>query len=274
MTAPARPRAAIGFPLEESTPDVPGRAAGHWYRAAEIRDEWLRYGLDTRPADRVTAQHHLAAIYARLSRPRPRFVWVDSPHQARQHLAGLPTLDTLHRWIRGPQPPGKPPLASDLVAGLSRLRGALDGGVGHPDLDPARPRKKEHKAWPVLPPLEALAAGVPLREVLRQSVREALRERLADGCYLPVRAALGPLPVCWYGQQESYWIAHYDALRRLGFARYGARDEAHLDDWAALARSCGWWWPGEEVCVIVERPASVAPGSVRYRDGWCPQWTS
>lgn len=267
-----RPRAAIGFPLEESTPDEPGRAVGYWYRAAEIRDEWLRYGLETRPADRVTAQLSLAAIYARLSRPRPRFVWVDSPHQARQHLSDLPTLDTLYGWIRGPQPPGMPPLASDLVAGLSRLRSALDACVGHPDLDPGRPRKKEnkkeHKPWPVLPPLEGLAAGIPLREVLRQGVREALRARLADGYYLPVRAALGPLPVCWYGQQEAYWIAHYDALRRLGFARYEAQDEAQLDDWAALARSCGWWWPGEEVCVIVERPASVTP--VRYRDGWCP----
>lgn len=191
MTAPARPRAAIGSPLEESTPHEPGRAVGHWYRAAEIRDEWLRYGLDTRPADRVTAQHHLAAIYARLSRPRPRFVWVDSPHQAREHLAGLPTLDTLYRWIWGPQPPGRPPLASDLVAGLARLRGALDGCVGHSDLDPAPshkngpgkngPRKKEHKAWPVLPPLLRLVVAG----------RGGLRDR---GAARHGRARLRPVP--------------------------------------------------------------------------------
>jgi hypothetical protein len=52
-----------------------------------------------------------------------------------------------------------------------------------------------------------------------------------------------------------------------------------------LARSCGWWWPGEDVCVVVDRPelAGTEPlpgtwheevrlrrGGVRYRDGWHP----
>jgi hypothetical protein len=62
-------------------------------------------------------------------------------------------------------------------------------------------------------------------------------------------------------------------------------DLDHLGYWAALSRSCGWWWPGEDVCVVVERPELVdtepAPGTcheevrlrrggVRYRDGWHP----
>jgi hypothetical protein len=50
-----------------------------------------------------------------------------------------------------------------------------------------------------------------------------------------------------------------------------------------LADSAGWWWPDEDVCVVVDRPAAVrteaVPGGwneevrlegVRYRDGWCP----
>ncbi|MFC0505179.1 DUF6745 domain-containing protein [Micromonospora costi] len=55
--------------------------------------------------------------------------------------------------------------------------------------------------------------------------------------------------------------------------------------WAGLARSCGWWWPGEDVCVVVDRPAEMRtepvagtvhdqvrlrPGGVRYRDGCEP----
>jgi hypothetical protein len=112
-----------------------------------------------------------------------------------------------------------------------------------------------------------------------------------QGFYLPIRAALtahGPLPAAWYGQQESYWIAYYDVLRRLGLARYRPADNDHLDGWAALAQSCGWWWPGEDMCVIVERPAAIhtqpIPGGwheqvqlhhgnrppVEYRDGWRP----
>jgi hypothetical protein len=52
-----------------------------------------------------------------------------------------------------------------------------------------------------------------------------------------------------------------------------------------LTRSCGWWWPGEEVYVVVERPEilctepvpgtwhdeiRVQPGGMTYRDGWRP----
>jgi len=44
----------------------------------------------------------------------------------------------------------------------------------------------------VLPPVAALEAGVPLRVVLRQGVREATRTTLLHGVALPVRAALGP----------------------------------------------------------------------------------
>jgi hypothetical protein len=89
-----------------------------------------------------------------------------------------------------------------------------------------------------------------------------LRTALLHGVALPVRAALGPpvrLPVCWYGQQDASWIAHHDVLRRLGVARPSPRDAGHLDDWAALARATGWWWPGEQVCVMVERPAGIGP---------------
>ena len=67
---------------------------------------------------------------------------------------------------------------------------------------------------------------------------------------------------------------------RLGLSRPAPRDAAHLGDWAALARATGWWWPGEEVCVLVERPARIGPvalpdhplaapvrATVEYRDG-------
>jgi hypothetical protein len=274
VTAPARLEAADAT-SSISPVDV---ATQYWRRADDIRREWLGHGLSTAPADRAITEQTLTGIYARLGRARPRFVWVDSPRAALPHLAGLPTHDDLCSWIAGRRPPGRPPLASDLVAALSHLRGALDSWLSHPDLNPARPgKRRDGKPWPKLPPLEGIAAGLPLREVLRQGVRETLATSLADGCYLPVRAALGalagprPLPVCWYGQHDAAWIAYYDVMRRLGLAWYPAVDSEHLADWAALARSGGWWWPGEEVCVVVERPAVVRTGPlIRYRDGWRP----
>jgi hypothetical protein len=290
VTAPARLEAASGFPKIRSF----DRAATHWRDAANIRQEWLGHGLATEPADQVSAEHGLARLYARCSRTRPRFVWVDSPHQALPLLTGLPTHEVLQAWVMDRHPRGTPPLASDLAASLSRLRSALDDCAVHEDLDAPPGARKPGKGqpWPHLPPLDALRVGVPLREVLRQGVRGGLRASLADGFYLPVRAALGPVPVCWYGQQDAAWIAYYDVLRRLGLARYPSADGGHLDDWVALARSGGWWWPGEKVCVVVHRPAVIrtepVPGgwyeqvrlqhgtrpAVEYRDGWHPPpWT-
>jgi hypothetical protein len=274
----------------ESLPGLPRKSAhGLWQEAMKIRQEWLECGLSTQPADRRTAEDNLAMLYARISRPRPRFEWVDSPHQAIPLVAGLPTLDELYGWIRDPRPPGIPPLASDLAMVAGRLRGALSAGVAHADPELSLVRKgKRKEPWPELPPLEALDAGVPLGVVLHQGVRTALHRSLAHGFRIPVRATLpggGHVPVCWYGQQDAAWIAYYDALYRLGLARYGPDDLEHLGQWAALARSCGWWWPGEDVCVVVDRPQLIRtepiPGTwheevrlrrdgVRYRDGRHP----
>jgi hypothetical protein len=123
----------------------------------------------------------------------------------------------------------------------------------------SRYRNKDNKPWPRWPGPGSEA--VPLREILYQSVREPLQRALAY--HLPVRAALQNLPSAWYGQQDAHWIAFYDALRRLGLARFGGAEEAQFDDWAALARATGWWWPGESVCVAVERPSTIDTERVR-----------
>ncbi|MEH1128428.1 DUF6745 domain-containing protein [Micromonospora sp. CPCC 206061] len=288
MTAPVRRSDAARSPvgLRSTT------AHDLWQRAVHLRQEWLEHGLCTQPADRTTAERSLAAIYATMSRPRPRFEWVDSPAKALPLVGALPTLEALYGWVRDPRPPGPPPLASDLAMMVSRLRAALSAGVVHsdPELSPAR-RGKNKEPWPELPPPRALDTGVPLGVVLHQGVRGTLHRSLATGFALRVRDALagdGPVPVCWYGQQDVAWVGYYDVLRRLGLAQYGSDETSQLGDWAALARSCGWWWPGDDVCVVVERPQTVhteqLPGTwhdevrlerrgVRYRDGWYPMLT-
>lgn len=176
----------------------------------------------------------------------------------------------------------------------SRMRNVLGAGLRHadPELSPMR-KGKTKEPWPELPPLRALQEGVPLAVILHRGIRGALHRSLAHGFRAPVRAALAEskgqipgqahIPVCWYGQQEAAWVAYYDALHQLGLADYEPDAAAHLGYWAALSRSCGWWWPSEDVCVIVDRPELVRtepylgswydevwlqPGGVRYRDGW------
>jgi hypothetical protein len=285
LIAPARRHDAA-----EPVVHVRGKNAhDRWQEALKIRQEWLDCGLSTRPADRRTAEDSLTAIYARMSRPKPRFTWVESPHQAVPLVAGSPTLNQLYAWIRVPPPPGTPPLASDLAMVASQLRGALSAGVSHPDPELSAARKgKDKEPWPKLPPLKALDTGVPLGVVLHQGIRTALHRSLAHGFRRPILNTLAggqPVPACWYGQQDAAWVAYYDALHRLGLATYGPDALDHLGHWVALARSCGWWWPGEDMCVVVDRPELVhtepVPGTwhdevrlrrggVRYRDGWHP----
>jgi hypothetical protein len=285
MTALARRRDAATTSV--ASPSTGTHAL--WLEAVHIRQEWLDHGLSTLPADRPTAEGGITALYARIGRPPPRFEWVDSPLKALPLIGGLPTLDDLYTWIRDPRPPGLPPLASDLATEASRLRAALGAGVWHtdPEQTPVRRGKKKER-WPELSPPEAVAAGMPVGVLVHQGVRNALHRSLLHGFCRPVRAALaehGPVPVCWYGQQDASWLAYYLALSRLGLARYGPDETRHLGHWAGLARSCGWWWPGERVCVVVDRPDAVRvegvpgghhgevrvpPGGVRYRDGWRP----
>jgi hypothetical protein len=248
MTAPAPPA------LSNSTPQ------GLLDQAVEVRREWLQHGLSTEPADRAAAEDAIGRVYALHRRPRPRFVWVASPHQALPLLGGLPNHDELARWIAARTPTGRPPLMSDIAAGLSRLKSTLETAADDPRLGGlSRANGKDKKPWPrwTGPGTD----GIPLREILYQSVREPLQRSLAY--HLPVRAALTPdLPSAWYGQQEAHWIAFYDALRRLGLARYPAADDEQFDGWAALARTTGWWWPGETVCIAVERPLAIQTKAV------------
>ncbi|MGK5741311.1 hypothetical protein [Micromonospora sp. URMC 103] len=128
-----------------------------WQQAIQIRQEWLGHALSTEPADRATAERCVTAIYARMSRPRPRFEWVDSPDRALPLIDGWPTLERLYEWIRDPRPRGTPPLASDLAMVASQLRAALSAGVTHtdPELSPTRSGKTK-EPWPELPPPHAL----------------------------------------------------------------------------------------------------------------------
>jgi uncharacterized protein DUF6745 len=237
-----------------------------WRRAVELRETWLAHGLSTKDADRAATESSITAIYARLRRAGPRFSWVDSPAAALPMVRGFPTHEELHRWVYGRRPPGSPPLASTLAAALSRLRGDIEAAMGIPFFDPPPPRKRRDDE-PALPPELAIEAGRPFRGILRQGVRDVLAARLGPGLAWPVRSALaagGPVPVHWYGQHDAGWVAHLDVIQRLGLAPCVPA----FDDWATLARSAGWWWPGEELCVVVERPVSVEP--VEYRDGWRP----
>ncbi|WP_127501606.1 hypothetical protein [Actinoplanes solisilvae] len=268
-----RPRALIA-PARVST-------ALLWSQAVDIRREWFEVGTTTKPADHDTTEEAIASIYHRHGRPRPEFIRVPSPRAAIPYLEGLPTHEDLRACL-GSRSTGRPPIASDIAAGLSHLRSALEDDYTEPPASHPPLKRRKAEPWPVLPPSEALSSGLPFRELLTQGVRNALFRSLA-GIYLPVRAALshavGSVPVGWYGHQDAYWLAYTSALRRLGLTP--SRHENEFELWSTLTRSAGWWWPGERRCVLVDRPVILrtepVPGAwheeirlnhIEYADGW------
>ncbi|WP_157244882.1 DUF6745 domain-containing protein [Nonomuraea typhae] len=205
--------------------------------AVDLRDEWLGHALSTQPADRPAAEAAITLLYERLGRPAPAFTWVDSPGAA---LARVPPGVPVQAFGTMRSQAGLS-IAQRLATLVADLRAGLDDGVGH--------------AWA---PGWTRHPDNPIDSV----VRAALLGIVRDGICTPIRLAL-PLAdrLTWYGQHDAYWIAHYDAWHRVGGRTFGGRI-GELAPWAQLARSCGWWWPLEDRCVIAERPLSI-----RLRDG-------
>ena len=117
--------------------------------------------------------------------------------------------------------------------------------------------------------------GDSLGDTLRDSLRDTLRDSLWGNRY-------------FWGQHE-WWVAFYDAPRRLGLVTYKPADDEALSWWSQISASCGWWWPHDGLCIISERPAEVhtetwdaSQGTVRlhcadgpamrFHDGWA-LWT-
>lgn len=123
--------------------------------------------------------------------------------------------------------------------------------------------------------------------LIRRDIRDSLSQSINSSLLSPLRAAHDTWDnqrSAWYQAQCVSWVAHYDALRRTTDMLFTLEQTRQLDLWAAAARSSGWWWPREGVCVVSERPVALhteASGNdgqvrlhcgegpaLRYADGW------
>ncbi|WP_433513581.1 DUF6745 domain-containing protein [Nonomuraea sp. CA-143628] len=221
--------------------------------AAAIREEWLGSTLSTMPADRSAKEAAISELYHLIGLAPPRFRWVPSP------LAALETVPPGLRASEAARHMSEWPLPHQLSALMRELCLELDTRV----------------RWQ------------PMDRLIRREVVGPLARSTQGSLLVPVQAVHGPRErrmIGWYGVQCVSWIAHYDALRRAAGVVFGTERARRLDLWAAAARSGGWWWPREGVCVISERPVTLhteawsddgevrlhcADGpAVRYADGW------
>jgi hypothetical protein len=242
----------------------PGPAANDQQRLRQallVADGWLDAGLSVQPADETTAEAAVADLYALLGQRKPGFEWVASPAAAQSaaHVAQPGFWPVRLRAASAPATGADWPVAARLASLERDLRERLDARV-HRRRDalsaPGQPRPPGESAE------DALESGTPLVDVLEVAVRDALRTTLHDGICAPLRTALpsaaGPQSVlAWHGQHDADWVGYYDALRRIGLITLRYPDDHELDLWAALAVATGWWWPGQERCVMARRLTDV-----------------
>ena len=263
------------------------QAIERWHRAAEIRDEWLACGLSTERSDRGTAEAAISELYALAGEPPPRFEWVDSPRAAIDLLAAdPPTAAHTGELVRAIGGKHVAVAIADMSHRLRQRYGLMHGREARwfGRWDTVRLARSQL-------PEEALRLGAGLVDVIDVGVHDALEQTFHDAIRRPLQAALtaigGPATqLCWYGHLEAPWIAAGDIRRRIGFSTFSETAAHQLGLWAALVRSCGWWWPDQDRCIVSERPTVVhteadpgamhgelrthnAHGSaIEFADGW------
>jgi hypothetical protein len=218
-----------------------------------IREEWLAAGTDTGPADRERAECAITGLYAAIGQAPPAFAWVASPRHgyAPPHSLSASLRERVKASMRANPQPSWADLADLSPAQAGRLR-----------------RRGEPKLWALT------------RESLGYTLEKSIGTVISQAASLDDAVLADAL----WGQQDAAWIAYQDARPRLGLATFVPDAAEQLRLWSEVARSCGWWWPGREVCVVSERPELVAtqpwPGhdahrlhhdtgpALRFRDGW------
>jgi hypothetical protein len=118
--------------------------------------------------------------------------------------------------------------------------------------------------WPLETQIARLASEG--RRNRTSSLRRTVRESIAGQIRLASAERLG---LHWFGQHDVDWVSFLP----------------ESSPWVTLAKSCGWWWPRDELCVISDRPrilrtepvpdeddelrlhAADGP-AVEYPDGW------
>ncbi|MFI0352669.1 DUF6745 domain-containing protein [Actinomadura sp. 9N407] len=198
--------------------------------AADIREEWLGRALSTLPADRPAAEAAISGIYGLLGLDPPRFHWVPSPVAAMEtvppavRLRPSESVDRMTEW----------PLPRRFGALMREFDRELDQQV----------------RW--------------VQKGMDRQLRLMVRSSLSTSCDSTLAMALRTahdtprqMPHSWYAAQCVSWVAHNDALRRVAGVVFTPEQTRRLDLWAEVARSCRWWWPREDFCVVSERPVSV-----------------
>lgn len=251
-----------------------------WAQVEEEQKTWHEYALSTTPADFPTAEAAIVRLYELAGvNPPQRFVRVSSTASAnvaiwllstqhgdkfkeleRQALnsvqAGLEVLYVEHQ--DHPTTQG-PTAAVDAALQTSLYSEPYTTGIFR-------------EAQTKLNQLFATHYMVTQLDTLQDTVSQFLRDADMSPSYHYFAASL-----------DAHWLGFYETLRGMGL-EFTDEAKSQLTEWISLVKSCAWWWPYSEVCVVSDRPGQLhvetQPGStmlrlhsstgpaIEYRDGW------
>lgn len=239
-----------------------------------VRDEWLKIGLATGPADRQVAQTAIADAYGQAGlKPPKRWIWVGSPWAgciAAKMLRQLPVARTsvrayavgARKWEQVADQVGKE--AGEQVGkqvGMQVLKQVRDqvrdqvadhvikqvaAQVWNPALKKVgaqvRAQAWDHVGNEVLKQIwdQVRVQGAP--EMWEQVDGQVLRQLWDLGGSLRWETGHGPYDV---GR-----LATHDMFRRMKRVKGPER----LEPLMRVAAVAGWWWPFAGACIITERP--------------------
>jgi hypothetical protein len=239
------------------------------------RAEWFAIGSSTEPTDKPRAERAITAMYARIGKPAPRFIHVDSPATASLAIYDLTRLakdKTLGSSLGSS-------IESSLWSSLgssfgSSLRSSIESSL-RSSLESSLRSSIESSLWTSL--------WSSIESSLRSSIESSLWSSLWSSLGSSLWSSLGSsLRSAYLGQESAYWVSFYAFCRDVVGVPYDAQKSLDLDLWSEVVKSCGWWWPFDGLCIVANRPESICwePGrmperlhcttgpSVRYRDGW------
>jgi hypothetical protein len=230
-----------------------------------VRDEWLKIGLATGPADRGAAQAAIADAYRIAGLEPPSvWVWLDSPCAGCLCAwilasAGERLPNHIRTWARnrlgarvwnqmeqvwnqvGEQ-------VHDQVYNLDEVWDQVTNQVGAPTVS-----EESELLWdPVRDQLQIRVWNQTYSEIsdeissrLLRVTRHHVLAKVRQQVYFQVVAAIK-------GQDDAAWLSFFDFFQRIG--RLNGLDQ--LTPILRAAAATSWWWPFAGACVISERPVA------------------
>lgn len=222
------------------------------------RKQWFEIGISTTRENKPKAENCVSFFYSKMGKKNPKFIWVDSPLSANILISIYPEFS---KKIK-----------------LSSLGDSLGKS-----LDKSLRESLWDSMWDSL--------GDSLRDSLRESLGNSLRESLGNSLWdsldKSLRESLGDsmgdskikYTTTWFwGSFDSYWICFYLFSKLIG-VKFKKTDYQMLLKYAALAKSSFWFYPFENICVMVRKPKNIKLNenekkhcdggpAIEFNDGW------